>query len=508
MDLLDKLRDFFNVELPEKVNNLIDFLIYDLGGIAWFLFIVFTLIASYFLVKLSNKIIHLNNLEIKINEFLTELSKLKKSDDVENKIFEFNLKTLQCRYSVLYELRGETYISVSSNTPLDKENQKIGISIRIPKVNVKKLNESGNYKIFRITSSDEKYMLLMYTIKNVNILKYEGTLKMAIGYYESIQNEAQITSDKKLAKLNEETMQAILKTQFGKEGYLKFLIAVILKIFKAKGGVILSHDGESNFVVGDTSFQLQKEFYIRNTPYKFKYYSDKEINLDEIREIGSFLDLSGSFLESLNQQSSIMQNYISFLKNATVIMENTTPFYEKHSEKIKVVAIEVAKNLFVDQATLNNIELAAELHDIGMVGDMEMIINQDNKLEKTEIDLIHYHPVIGSILLEPIAHLYPITNIVKQHHERYDGKGYPNGIAGSDISLDSQSLALAEHFIGLISDRSYRKGMEFEDAVEEVKKVSGKMFDPVVVKAFEEAKNKILKKIRKIEIDLDKKEIQ
>lgn len=474
MEILDKLRNFFQVEFPETLNSIIDYFIYDLGAIAWILFFITIGILSFLLIKSSRKNRQLINMNERENKFLKELSALNKAMDIEDKIFEFAFKTLKCRYSALYELRGETYISIGSNTSISEDNKKVGISMRISRSQLSKLSYSGNYKIYKITSLDGKHLLVLYSSKSINMERFTGILQISIGYYQVLETEAQITSDKQLAKVNEETMQAIVKAQFGKEGYLKFLIAIILKIFNAKGGVITSHDGSENYEVGDLSFDMKKEFFIRNTPYRFKYYNDKEIELDDIKEIGAFLDLSGSFLVSLDHQSSIIQNYIKFLKNANKIMEHTNEHYNNHSTKVKIVAVEVAKNLFVDQATLNNIELAAELHDIGMIGNMEMILNQDTKLDEKEIDLMHYHPVIGSILLEPIAHLYPITNIVKQHHERYDGRGYPNKVKGSDITLDSQTVSLAEHFVGLISDRSYKKGMDFELAVEEVKKVSGR----------------------------------
>lgn len=499
MEILDKLRYFFQVDFPETLNGIISYFIYDLGGVAWLLFIIGVGALSFLLLKSGRKNRQLINLNEKEEEFLKELSLLNKAMDIEDKIFDFALKTLKCRYSALYELRGETYISIGSNTSISEDNKKVGISMRLSRNKLSKMSFSGNYKIYKILSADEKHLLVLYSTKSINIERFNGLLQMSLGYYQAVETEAQTTSDKQLAKVNEETMQAIVKAQFGKEGYLKFLIAIILKIFNAKGGIIESHDSSEQYEVGDINFDMKKEFFIRNTPYKFKYFNDTEIEIDQIKEIGAFLDLSGSFLVSLDHQSSIMQNYIKFLKNANRIMEHTTEHYLHHSTKVKIVAVEVAKNLFVDQATLNNIELAAELHDIGMIGNMEMILNQDSKLGEKEIDLMHYHPVIGSILLEPIAHLYPITNIVKQHHERYDGRGYPNKVKGSDIALDSQTVSLAEHFVGLISDRSYKKGMPFDDAVEEVKKVAGKMFDPVIVNSFVESKSKILKKFVKLE---------
>lgn len=498
MSLMDNLRNYFLVELPNSINEFFSLMSDSIGGLAWIIFIIILIVLGMFISTITKKQLKLRNYKDKENEFLKDMSALNKSIDVENKIFEFAFKTLTCRYSALYELRGETYIAIGSNTQITEEKQRIAISMRLSKNDLKSLDMSGNFRVHKIVSSNKQYLLLLFTTKSINIKEYEGLLQFSLGYYEMLNNEVKITSDKKLAKVSEETMQAIVKAQFGKDGYLKFLISVILKIFNAKGGAIVSHNQDEAYEVGDLTQKLQKEFYIRNTPYKFNYYNDKEITLENIKEIGAFLDLSGSFLVSLDHQSSIMQNYISFLKSANKIMENTMPHYKNHSEEVKIVALEVAKNLFVDQDTLDGIELAAELHDIGMIGNMEVIMNNNSELNEKDIDLMHYHPVIGAILLEPIAHLYPITNIVKQHHERYDGRGYPNKLKASDITLDAQAVSLAEHFVGLVSDRSYKKGMEFEEAVEEIKRVSGKMFDPIVVNSFVESKSTILKKFNKL----------
>lgn len=495
--MIENIREYFLVDLPNSINNFFGFLGDAIGGLAWIIFIIVVAILAFLLIKSSKQQLATKNLIDKENDFLSDISGLKKAIDVENKIFEYAFRTLQCRYSALYELRGVTYVAIGSNTNVGADKQRVAISMRLKKSDLKSFNSSGNFEVIKVMSKDKNLLLLLFSNKNSVIGSSLGALQVSLGYYQALDNEVKISSDKTLAKVSEETMQAIFKAQFGKEGYLKFLVAIILKIFNAKGGIIASHDGNESYEVGNITVDMKKEFFIRNTPYKFRYYNDIDLSLDQIKEIGSFLDLSGSYLVSLDHQSSIMQNYVSFLKSANKIMENSMPYYENHSEQVKVVAVEIAQNLFMDQASLDNIELAAELHDIGMIGNMDLIMT-DSELGKSDIDLMHYHPVIGAILLEPIAHLYPITTIVKQHHERFDGRGYPNKLESSDITIDAQTVALAEHFVGLISDRSYRKGMDFDAAVEEIKKGSDKMFDPIVVNSFIESKNSILKKITKI----------
>jgi len=152
------------------------------------------------------------------------------------------------------------------------------------------------------------------------------------------------------------------------------------------------------------------------------------------------------------------------------------------------------------QEDIEAISLGAELHDIGMVGDLTSLLEK-NKLENKEIDLIKKHPLIGGIMVEPISHIYNITDIIKYHHERFDGKGYPFGLEGFNIPLNAHIVALGEFYAGLTSDRAYRKGKTHEEAIEEIKKVSNIFFDESLIKGFLDVSNSIKIKLEKLKIE-------
>ena len=130
------------------------------------------------------------------------------------------------------------------------------------------------------------------------------------------------------------------------------------------------------------------------------------------------------------------------------------------------------------------IDRAALLHDVGKVGIPLSVLDKPGALNDDEYEIIKKHPTIGARILEPIASYADIIPIVLQHHERFDGKGYPGGISGNDIDIGARILAVADVYDALISDRPYRKGWAVERVVDLIRKEAGCQFDPDVVDVF------------------------
>ncbi|HHV79245.1 MAG TPA: HD domain-containing protein [Firmicutes bacterium] len=121
--------------------------------------------------------------------------------------------------------------------------------------------------------------------------------------------------------------------------------------------------------------------------------------------------------------------------------------------------------------------LAAKLHDIGKVGIPEHILNKSGPLTQEEYEQIKSHPGIGEAILSPIERLRPIARIVRHHHERVDGGGYPDGLRGKDIPVESRLVAIVDAFDAMTSARPYRGAIPAERAAEEIRKKMGKQFD-------------------------------
>ncbi|SFB25653.1 HD-GYP domain-containing protein [Clostridium frigidicarnis] len=157
-------------------------------------------------------------------------------------------------------------------------------------------------------------------------------------------------------------------------------------------------------------------------------------------------------------------------------------FYTKgHSERVAFMSHEISKELGIKGRELENIHIAAHLHDIGKIGVPDIILNKKDELLPHEWEYIKMHPKIGFDILSKSKKLKSISRIVYYHHERWDGKGYPSGIASTSIPLGSRIIAVCDSIDAMTSNRPYRDAMSFEECIKEVLLNKGLMFDPVIV---------------------------
>jgi HD-GYP domain-containing protein (c-di-GMP phosphodiesterase class II) len=143
----------------------------------------------------------------------------------------------------------------------------------------------------------------------------------------------------------------------------------------------------------------------------------------------------------------------------------------------------------IEGDALKQLEQAAVLHDIGKIGIDINLLHKKEKLTPADIDVLKLHPSIGVRILEPISFLGTVREIIEQHHERYDGKGYPNGLAGENWRLEGKILAVCDTYDAMTSDRPYRKALSHEIAIQEIRDHSGTQFDPEVATSFIELLN-------------------
>ncbi|MBV9339478.1 MAG: diguanylate cyclase, partial [Acidobacteria bacterium] len=153
----------------------------------------------------------------------------------------------------------------------------------------------------------------------------------------------------------------------------------------------------------------------------------------------------------------------------------------KHLERVRTYAAEIAKELKLPEDELEALRAAALLHDVGKLAVPEHIINKPGPLTPEEFEKMKIHPVIGAEILERVAFPYPVAPIVRAHHERWDGSGYPEGLAGEAIPVGARVLAVVDCLDALASDRHYREALPLDEAMAEVVKMSGTAFDPKVV---------------------------
>ena len=155
-----------------------------------------------------------------------------------------------------------------------------------------------------------------------------------------------------------------------------------------------------------------------------------------------------------------------------------------HSERVVTFSLRLGHEVGLDRFQKRDLELGAMLHDIGKIGVPDEILRKPAKLNEREWQKMRQHPAHGHRILRDIEFLEGASRVVLQHHERWDGKGYPNGLRGNEIDITARVFAVADAFDAMTSDRVYSRGRSFEEAYEELKKYAGTQFDPQVVEAF------------------------
>ncbi|MFZ5969234.1 MAG: HD-GYP domain-containing protein [Bacillota bacterium] len=178
--------------------------------------------------------------------------------------------------------------------------------------------------------------------------------------------------------------------------------------------------------------------------------------------------------------------YFETIKALSSAMEAKDQYTNGHSYRVADYAVGIAKQMGFDRERIDRIKTAAILHDIGKIGVTDSILNKPGQLIEEEYMVIQRHPEIGAKILSEVDFLGDVANIIKYHHERYDGKGYPEGLSGPAIPIEACILSVADAYDAMTSDRPYRKAMTSQMAQNILIKESGTQFHPIVAKAFQD----------------------
>jgi diguanylate cyclase (GGDEF)-like protein/putative nucleotidyltransferase with HDIG domain len=157
----------------------------------------------------------------------------------------------------------------------------------------------------------------------------------------------------------------------------------------------------------------------------------------------------------------------------------------QHLHRVRTYVIELAKDLGVDGEDLDALRAAALLHDIGKLAVPDHIISKPGRLTPEEFEKMKIHPIVGADILERVSFPYPVAPIVRAHHEKWNGKGYPDGLKGEEIPLGARILAAVDCLDAMASDRQYRKALPLDEAMKAVAEESGSSFDPRVVEVLQ-----------------------
>lgn len=213
--------------------------------------------------------------------------------------------------------------------------------------------------------------------------------------------------------------------------------------------------------------------------FEIKYLKDRyQCHLEEL--------VSERTAELDKALEEIENSYRITLKALVQALETRDFETHGHSERVVTFSLRLGHELGLEEEVLRDLELGALLHDIGKIGVPDAILRKPAKLNDEEWSKMKLHPLHGQNILRNIKFLEGAAKVVAQHHEKWDGSGYPYGLRGEDIDINARIFAVVDAFDAMVSDRVYRRGCSYPEAVAELERCAGTQFDPIIVDAFKQ----------------------
>lgn len=185
-------------------------------------------------------------------------------------------------------------------------------------------------------------------------------------------------------------------------------------------------------------------------------------------------------MENAGLFEDVRENYFRTVQALVAAVEAKDPYTRWHSTNVAKYAVAIARDLGLSPTQLEEMHIAAILHDVGKIAISELIISKPERLSREEFDIMKDHPAHGIRILEPIGFSPAIISAIYQHHERYDGKGYPQGLSGEAIAFAARILNVADTIDAMVSERPYRGTISSDEVLLELERESGQQFDPAV----------------------------
>ena len=196
------------------------------------------------------------------------------------------------------------------------------------------------------------------------------------------------------------------------------------------------------------------------------------------------------------QSEKIRSSFFNAITSLAYALDAKDGYTAGHSERVSEIAVGIGIELELPQIEMERLRLAGKIHDIGKIGIDSAILHKPGVLNPAERAEMERHPAVGERILQPIVEDSTVLAIVRNHHERWDGQGYPDRLVGEGIPLGARILALADTFDAITSERPYRTGKSVDFAVNEIERCAGSQFDPAVVDAFKKARAVITEAVK------------
>ena len=248
-------------------------------------------------------------------------------------------------------------------------------------------------------------------------------------------------------------------------------VIMITAIDNAETAIELLKMGAYDYVI--------KPVYFDELPLRIQRALDRRTLMLENKEYRLNLE------EKVRKQTDkIRDSFFNSLKSLALALEAKDKYTSGHSQRVADIAVSIAKKLNMTSKEIEQLRFASLVHDIGKIGIKESVMNKEGGLTDDEYEYISTHSMIGENILTPVIEDKEILKMVRHHHERYDGRGYPDGLPAQQIPLGARIVAVADMVDAMTSDRPYRKSVSREMASNELKRHASTQFDPQIVDAF------------------------
>jgi len=213
--------------------------------------------------------------------------------------------------------------------------------------------------------------------------------------------------------------------------------------------------------------------------YRPNAYDDEDVTI-----LQSLANLVAGAFEKLWQMERLRDLYLATVRALAAAVDARDPYTRSHSARVAALARVIAAEMELGADEVRRVQLGALLHDIGKIGIPDAILNKPGVLSQEEWVVMRTHPAVGASIIEAVEPLADLVPIVRDHHEHYDGKGYPSGLAGDAIDLPACIVAAADAYEVIVTKRSYKEAQTVEFAMDELRRCRGTQFHPGVVDAF------------------------
>jgi len=276
-------------------------------------------------------------------------------------------------------------------------------------------------------------------------------------------------------------------------GYVSEHDAMQAKLGKDKPKIIGKLNADSTFKLGVTIYGAKYCLYHISWPARkmwikrifYEIFTKPKVLAAALVEIQKENDLIQQKYKELYEKSlELQKHYVDTISALIRAIDAKDHYTQDHSLKVSHIAEAIAKELGLASKKIESIQQACKLHDLGKIGIKDGILLKPGKLTDEEWEEIKKHPILGAEIIKPLTFLSDVAVLIRQDHERWDGKGYPDGLKGEGIDIGARVIMVADTYDAIVSGRSYKEPLSKHEAIEKIRKNSGTQFDPKVVEAF------------------------